>query len=92
MEEREYRTASQAVGADLSGSWKISTYLDGPVSRDIYQDEIDGATIGYGEKSRLLGCEGECERKYYADYGFSGGQLPAFPTSLRLKGKIKEPL
>ena len=45
---------SQAVGADLSGSWNPVRILTVGFSGDIYRDEIDGRTIGYGEKKSLV--------------------------------------
>lgn len=45
---------SQAVGADLSGSWKPVRILTVGFSGDIYQDEIDGRAIGYDEKKSLV--------------------------------------
>ncbi len=45
---------SQAVGADLSGSWNPVRILTVGFSGDIYRDEIDGRTIGYDEKKSLV--------------------------------------
>lgn len=45
---------SQAVGADLSGSWNPIRILTVGFSGDIYRDEIDGRTIGYDEKKSLV--------------------------------------
>mgnify|MGYP002292237880 FL=1 len=45
---------SQAVGADLSGSWNPVRILTVGFSGDIYRDEMDGRTIGYGEKKSLV--------------------------------------
>lgn len=45
---------SQAVGADLSGSWNPVRILTIGFSGDIYRDEIDGRTIGYDEKKSLV--------------------------------------
>ena len=36
----------------------------------------------------MLGCEGECKCKYYADYGFSGRRLLRF-RPVTPQGKIK---
>lgn len=44
---------SQTVGFDLSASWQPWQFLTLGVAGDVYRDEIDGRTIGYGEKKSL---------------------------------------
>ena len=51
---RENMGNSQTVGADLSGSWNPLRILTVGLSGDLYCDEIDGRTIGYGEKKSLV--------------------------------------
>ena len=45
---------SRTVGADLSGSWNPARFLTIGFSGDLYRDEIDGRTVGYGERKSLL--------------------------------------
>lgn len=52
--KRENIGHSQAVGADLSGSWNPVRILTIGFSGDVYRDEIDGRTIGYDEKKSLV--------------------------------------
>ena len=51
---RENVGHSQTVGADLSGSWNPTRILTIGFSGDVYRNEIDGRTIGYGQKKSLV--------------------------------------
>ena len=44
---------SRSAGADLSMRWQPVRVLTVGVSGNIFRDEIDGRTIGYGEKKSL---------------------------------------
>lgn len=45
---------SQTLGIELSGTWQPFRMLSVCLSGDIYRDEIDGRTIGYGEKKSMF--------------------------------------
>lgn len=45
---------SQTFGFELSGTWQPVRMLSIGLSGDIYRDEIDGRTIGYGEKKSMV--------------------------------------
>lgn len=45
---------SQTFGFELSGTWQPVRVLSVGLSGDIYRDEIDGRTIGYGEKKSMV--------------------------------------
>ena len=81
---------SQAVGADLSGSWNPVRILTVGFSGDIYRDEIDGRTIGYGEKKSLVcwDVKGNVNVSITPTTDFQV-DASTFPTSLRLKVRSK---
>ena len=45
---------SATVGFELSGLWRPVRILSIGLSGDIYRDEIDGRTIGYGERKSMV--------------------------------------
>ena len=45
---------SQTFGWDMSAGWSPLRFLSVGISGEIYRDEIDGRTVGYGEKKSMV--------------------------------------
>ena len=44
---------SQSVGVDVAANWRPVKWRTVGLAGDLYRDEIDGRTVGYGEKKSM---------------------------------------
>ena len=44
---------SQSVGVDVAANWRPVKWMTVGLAGDLYRDEIDGRTVGYGEKKSM---------------------------------------
>jgi hypothetical protein len=52
--KKENAGDSRIAGAELSASWSPSGYLSVSLSGNVFRDEIDGRTLGYGVKKSMV--------------------------------------